>query len=623
MACCRPESDDPNEALSRDYSWCELLCKTFGRDFSALAVLIRAKTALWKYIRKGDTIPTLFTKTVQKYPHKTALVMVDGKSYTFQQVDTMSNAMANYIIEKGYQKDDVVALFMENTPQFAIFWLGLAKAGVIASLINFNLIGKSLLHCIEISKAKGLIYSSSLAHALSDIKDDIPEKLSCYCTGPCDPEIFDGIPIDLELKLAAKTTPNKPGGAKMNDILLHIYTSGTTGLPKAAIITHTRFYWGCDLIGNYVNITPDDVVYDVLPLYHSAGGILGLGLAFIFGTTIVIRKKFSASNFWEDCVRYNCTYMQYIGEICRFLLSQPRRPWDTEHKVKTMYGNGLRVQIWKEFVERFKIQNVRELYGATEGNCNIINTTNRIGAVGFCTLLAPWAYPICLIKVDPETDELVRNSRGFCIRCKPGEPGQMIGKIIKGDPTRNFDGYLANDATKDKVARDVFSKGDIAFLTGDIMVMDGLGYCYFRDRTGDTFRWRGENVSTQQVEADISSELGLVDAVVFGVEIPGSEGKAGMAAIVDNGRINMASLYEGLSKRMPIYSCPLFIRLLKSEHADMTSTFKLQKTAYRAAGYDPKKTNGDPVYNLDPKEKRYVLMTTQFYESLMAKHVKW
>lgn len=268
-----------------------------------------------------------------------------------------------------------------------------------------------------------------------------------------------------------------------------------------------------------MNILKSDVVYNPLPLYHTAGGIVGVGMALIQGCTVVLRKKFSASRFWKDCIHYECTVAQYIGELCRYLLSTPVTPEDRQHKLRMMYGNGLRPQIWTQFATRFNIPIIGEVYGATEGNSNLANTANHTGAIGFIPVVIEKFLPIQIVKVDEETGDVIRNEKGHCIRCKPGETGLLLGQVDQSNAIRAFHGYTNQEDTQKKLLHNVFKNGDLFFNSGDMVVRDILGYIYFKDRTGDTFRWKGENVATLEVEATISNIIGLKDCVVYGVEV--------------------------------------------------------------------------------------------------------
>lgn len=374
-------------------------------------------------------------------------------------------------------------------------------------------------------------------------------------------------------------------------------------------------------VNQFYGIGPSDVIYDTLPLYHTAGGILGAGQMILCGATVVIRRKFSASQFWADCVKYQCTVAQYIGEICRYLLAQPHRPEETQHRVRLMFGNGIKPHIWRQFQSRFGVPLIGEFYGATEGNCNIVNFENRVGAVGFTSRIAPWLYPVTLVKVDPVTGEPVRDSQGLCVHVQPGELGELAGKIVKGNPVREFDGYVNKKATEKKILHDVFWKGDTAFMTGDVLLMDELGYLYFHDRTGDTFRWRGENVSTNEVEAVISSQVGLRDAVVYGVNVPGLEGSAGMAAIVDeDSSLDLEALAMALQRSLPPYARPVFLRLLPT--VDTTGTFKLKKTELRKEGFDPNAITDRLLYSNPAAQGKYAPLTPAVYADICSGKIR-
>jgi solute carrier family 27 fatty acid transporter 1/4 len=373
-----------------------------------------------------------------------------------------------------------------------------------------------------------------------------------------------------------------------------------------------------------MGVKPHDRVYITMPLYHTAAGIIGIGSTILAGTTSVIRKKFSASRFWEECVEHECTVSQYIGEICRYLLAQPVKPTEKQHKIKLMFGNGLRPNIWKEFVERFQIKNICELYGATEGNANLCNFDNTIGACGFLPIISTVlpVLPMSLIKVNEETGEIIRDKNGLCIKCMPGESGEMVGKIIKNNPLKDFTGYLSEKDTRKKQIKDVFSKGDVGFSSGDILYMDEKGYIFFKDRTGDTFRWKGENVSTTEVEAIIHKIIGLKDATVYGVEIPNTDGRAGMAAIVDVDIENtLKSLNEKLKEMLPAYARPLFIRFC--HNVETTGTYKLKKAQLQKESFDPVQCGTDKVYYFETSSNSFKLLTAKSYEDIIQGRIKY
>ncbi|XP_013779255.2 long-chain fatty acid transport protein 4-like [Limulus polyphemus] len=507
---------------------------------------------------------------------------------------------------------------MENKPEYLAFWLGLSKIGVVTALINTNLRWKTLVHSITVVKSKAIIFGGSLQDAVEAIRatleeDDSEMKYYCYEEGS---EGFSPTSLNTLLQQSPPHPPTTMNEFSFSDRLLYIYTSGTTGLPKAAIIKHNRYVWLGTAIRYMLNIPDGEIYYTSLPLYHSAAGVTFACQTVVHGDTLALRKKFSASKFWEDCIKFNATVTQYIGETCRYLMAQPVRPEEKQHQVSTVIGNGLRPTLWSTFVERFQIKKVGEFYGSSEGNANIINTDNTTGAVGFISLIIPSVYPVTLIRIDEATGEPVRNRKGLCIRCKPGEPGEFVGRIIINDPVRNFDGYVNDQATNKKVINNVFSTGDSAFLSGDIMVMDKNGYIYFKDRTGDTFRWKGENVSTMEVESAISQALNLTDCVVYGVEIPGAEGRAGMAAIIDTEhKVSFDTLAQKLKKLLPTYAMPIFIRIV--DELERTGTFKLKKFNLQKEGYNLDVVK-DPLYYLDVKLGKYIPFDKATYDEICS-----
>uniref|UniRef100_A0A8C8HY75 Arachidonate--CoA ligase n=1 Tax=Oncorhynchus tshawytscha TaxID=74940 RepID=A0A8C8HY75_ONCTS len=617
-----------------------IFAKTIRRDLHAAGVLLKVKSNVNRHLKERNTLPKIFAETVRRHGDKTALIFEGtGEKWSFRQLDEYSNRVANLLLQRGFVEGDVVALFMENRSQYVGLWLGMAKIGVEAALINFNLRLEALVHCVTISNAKAVVFGSELTEAVCEVHSSMGKTVQMLCSGDWDPKCVPTGTECLEPLLDAAPThlPIRPDRC-FTDRLFYIYTSGTTGMPKAAIVVHSRYYRMAALVYYGFGMTSDDVLYDCLPLYHSAGNIVGVGQCLIHGMTVVIKKKFSASRFWDDCAKYNCTIVQYIGEICRYLLNQPVKEIEGKHKVRMALGNGLRQSIWEEFTSRFNVPQIAEFYGATECNCSLGNFDNMTGACGFNSQILPFIYPIRLVKVDEETMELIRGPDGVCIPCGPGtsllypvyvlvekskfislslgEPGQLVGRINQKDPLRRFDGYVNEGANSKKTANSVFKKGDTAYLSGDVLVMDQYGYMYFKDRTGDTFRWKGENVSTTEVEGTLSRLLDMMDVVVYGVEVPGAEGKAGMAAVADPERsTDLEKFGKDLEKALPPYARPVFLRFLKE--VNKTGTYKFQKTDMRRDGFDPSMVS-DKLYLLDPTRGRYVELHQELYSSIIS-----
>ncbi|XP_074149866.1 long-chain fatty acid transport protein 4 isoform X1 [Sminthopsis crassicaudata] len=595
-----------------------IIWKTLGRDIFAGTVLLKVKRKVRKYLQERQTVPTIFASTMKRHPDKTALIFEGTDTHwTFRQLDAYSSAVGNLLQARGLVSGDVVALFMENRNEFVGLWLGMAKLGVEAALINTNLRRDALRHCLTTSQARILIFGSELSSAVCEIYSTLDPSLSLLCSGDWDP---NSVPVGSEhleplLEKSPKNLPSQPDKG-FTDKLFYIYTSGTTGMPKAAIVVHSRYYRMAALVYYGFRMRSTDIVYDCLPLYHSAGNIVGVGQCLLHGMTVVIRKKFSASRFWDDCIKYNCTIVQYIGELCRYLLNQPPREVETQHSVRMALGNGLRQSIWTEFINRFHVPQIAEFYGATECNCSVGNFDSQVGACGFNSRIISFVYPIRLVRVNEDTMELIRDNNGVCLPCGPGEPGQLVGRIVQHDPLRRFDGYINPGANNKKIAYDVFKKGDMAYLSGDVLVMDELGYLYFRDRTGDTFRWKGENVSTTEVEGTLSRLLNMVDVAVYGVEVPGVEGRAGMAAIADpKGGCDLTEFTKALEKELPLYARPIFLRFLPELHK--TGTYKFQKTELRKEGFNPALVQ-DPLFYLDTRLCRYLPLDSKAYVRIQA-----
>lgn len=604
--------------------WC-----TLPRDISAGLRSYRAKKALNSQLKKGATVSQLFTETVEKNPHK-LFMSSDGKSFTFTEAREFSNRMANFFLQSGLSAGDEVALLMENRPEFVLIWLGLSKIGVVTALINYNLKSVSLAHCINVINTKAVIFSGSLASSLESALPHIHQKSHSIAFYHFD-EKPSGNSIeseDLQQCLERASNEEIVHRGKPEDRLLYIFTSGTTGLPKAAIVTNQRYMYCAANMFHVVNFNESDKIYLSLPLYHNSGGTLGPGSCIVYGVSCHIAPKFSASRFWTECKNYDCTVALYIGEMIRYLLAQPNRDTDTSHNVRLLYGHGARKQLWEAFRRRFQVKELREIYGSTEGNAGLINTDNTPGAIGFrptiCRMsktISKAILPMYVIKLDPETGKPMRNSRGFCIECNPGEAGELVCLIAK-EPSLRFEGYLDKEATRKKIFENVFREGEHAFATGDIVLYDQLGYVFFKDRTGDTFRWKGENVSTNEVESVMAGMIGLRDAVVYGVSVEGTEGKAGMVAILRSATESDIDLNELLAKMkaaLPTYAIPLFIRFINE--VESTTTLKYKKTNLVNEGFNPNKVK-DPLYFHDQTKKAYLPLDEELYKKIISGQIR-
>ncbi|XP_050675995.1 long-chain fatty acid transport protein 4-like [Leptidea sinapis] len=604
-----------------------IIIKTVPRDLSAVYCYIKILLLARKYTKLDYMIPDILHDVVKRHPNK-ACFLFEDEVWTFQQVEDFSLRVSAVLKAQGVKRGDIVAVMASNYPEMPSMWAGITRLGAIAPLINTNQTGNTLLHSINIAKCDYFIYGSEFDDVVQDIRKDLNPSLKVlkFTRRPLNTSNDNVRVVESEAdftSLLETTTPlpwTKSDGEGFNGKMLYIYTSGTTGLPKAAVISTLRMCFMASGVHYLGSLRKSDVIYCPMPLYHSAGGVITVGQAFIFGCTVALRTKFSASAYFPDCIKYKATAAHYIGEMCRYVLATKPSETDRQHTVRTVYGNGMRLTVWNDFVKRFGIKKVVEFYGATEGNANIVNIDNKPGAIGFISRIIPAIYPIAIIKVDEDTGEPIRNSKGLCQLAKPYEAGVFIGKIQPNHPSRAFLGYVDKEASEKKIVRNVLKHGDSAFISGDILTSDDLGYLYFRDRTGDTFRWRGENVSTTEVEATISRIANQRDAVVYGVEIPNTEGRAGMCGIVDaDDTLDLDKLALDMAKDLPKYARPVFIRIMKT--MDMTATFKIRKVDLQKEGYNPS-TIADKLYYFDPKQNKYVILGSEDYDKIVSGQIR-
>jgi fatty-acyl-CoA synthase len=568
-------------------------------------------------LRPGSlyTVGDRLEERARKGAGQTALLF-EGERWTYADWNAAANRVAWWGADQGIGRGEPVALFMENRPEFLATWAGLAKLGAVTALINTNLTGKALRHALAASKARCLVVGSECLEHFATTSGDLETPLRVWVTrdpyAAARPIPWPSGAEDLDAALAEMTTADPDAaireGLSAGDDLFYIYTSGTTGLPKAARFSHLRFFATGDAAAWAIGLRRTDVHYCTLPLYHTAGGVMQVGAALYAGATLAIRRRFSARAFWNDVREFDVTHFQYIGEICRYLLNQPPRPDDRDHRVRTIIGNGLRGDVWAPFQERFAIPKVVEFYGATEGNAPIMNLENRVGSVGRYPLKA--ISNARLIRYDLDADEPVRDARGLCVECAVDEPGELVGRIPDGAQTAQgrFEGYTSQEATDRKVLRDVFARGDAWFRSGDLLRQDQEGFFYFVDRIGDTFRWKGENVSTEEVSEAISSHAGVELANVYGVQVPGQDGRAGMAALLlaPGGSFDGAAFWRRVDDALPRYAAPLFVRILPE--MELTGTFKLRKMTLQEEGFDPARVR-DPLFFRDDEAQAYVPMS--------------
>ncbi|KAM6949888.1 long-chain fatty acid transport protein 2-like [Lycodopsis pacificus] len=580
---------------------------------------------LVKFVSRRRRRPLFFV--LDRFLEQTAsqpdkiFIAFENESYSYTYTDKRSNKTADALrAHPGYEAGDTVALFMGNEPAFMFTWLALAKLGSPVALLNHNIRTKSLLHCFNCCKAKVLIAAPELKEAVEDVLPSLKEQgvTVLLMTKHCDTPGIESFSDKVDEASDASLPRSLRSHITFKSPAVYIYTSGTTGLPKAAVVNQNRLLTALAVLSSN-GVTSSDIIYLNLPLYHTAGFIIGFIGAIETGSTIILKRKFSASQFWDDCRKYSVTVVQYIGEVMRYLCSTPKKENDKEHKVRLAIGNGIRAEIWREFLNRFGNIQVREFYASTEGNVGFVNYAGKIGAIGRVNFFHQKLFPFTLIKYDTELDEPIRDANGLCVESLKGETGLLVSKITDIAP---FVGYAQNEEqTERKRLRNVLKKGDLYFNSGDLMKIDKDNFIYFQDRVGDTFRWKGENVATNEVSDILTLSDCLKEANVYGVQVPGHEGRIGMAAVTVNegAQFDGSRIYNHVVNYLPSYARPRFIRIQNA--VEVTGTFKQMKVKLVEESFDPGRIQ-DPIYILDGKEKSYLPLTAQVYCSIVSGNIK-
>jgi fatty-acyl-CoA synthase len=580
--------------------------KAWSRALELTAPIVR---------RPNRTLPTVISELAEQFGNAPALLS-DDECLTYRALAERSTRYARWAIEQQLAKGDAVCLLMPNRPEYMAIWLGITRVGGVVALLNTNLAGPSLAHCINIAAPTHLIVAVELIDRVTAVRQDLAGAPAIWVHG-AGLDQFPRIDDDIERYPGHTLHDSERRPVTIDDRALYIYTSGTTGLSKAANVSHGRLmqwsYWFAGLM----DVCPSDRMYNCLPMHHSVGGVLATGAVLVGGGSVVIRKTFSARRFWSDIVRWDCTLFQYIGELCRYLLHTAPHRHDTDHRIRICCGNGLRPDVWSGFKERFRIPHILEFYAATEGNVSLVNVEGRPGAIGRIPPFLAHRFPATLVKYDLETDAPARDARGCCVRCAPNEVGEAIGRLLSDRPDvgSRFEGYTNEDASERKILRDVFEPGDAWFRTGDLMRKDEHGYFYFVDRIGDTFRWKGENVATSEVSEAICGFGGIKEANVYGVAIPGTDGRAGMATIVTGNGLDLTAFRAHLVDRLPEYARPVFVRV--SNDLEITATFKHTKRALVREGYDPVAI-GDAIYFNDRERQAFVRLDKSLYDRIQS-----
>jgi fatty-acyl-CoA synthase len=553
-------------------------------------------------------LPRVIEELAQSQGEAEALISATA-TLTYRALAERANRYARWALSQNLAKGETVCLMMPNRPEYMAIWLGITSVGGVVSLINTQLRGPSLAHCIDIVAPKHIVVAAELIEQFRSAALSSRPKIWSHGSRE-----FLRIDREVERFSVEPLSSVERRTVTIADRALTIYTSGTTGLPKAANVSHRRLMQWSFWFAGLIDAGPNDRMYDCLPMYHSIGGVVATGALLVSGGSVVIREKFSASEFWDDVVTWDCTLFQYIGELCRYLVNAPEHPRERKHRLRLCCGNGLRADVWDKFQSRFEIPRILEFYAATEGNVSLYNVESKVGAVGRVPSFLAHRFPLALVKFDTAKGEPARDADGRCTRCETNEAGEAIGKIVKaGGAGGEFEGYTSAAETERKILRDVFEEGDAWYRTGDLMRMDAGGFFYFVDRIGETYRWKGENIAASEVAAALTAFPGIAEASVYGVTVPGTEGAAGMAVLVPDGTLDLPELRKHLACRLPAYARPLFLRV--KDRIDATGTFKHNKTALARDGFDLTVVS-DPIYFDDSAQDAYVPLDAALYERI-------
>jgi citronellyl-CoA synthetase len=555
------------------------------------------------------SIGEVFLKTVRKFPNSTCIYYLD-KSWTYDEFNNWVNRLANQFLKLGFKKGDVAAVLIENRPEILAISMALAKIGGVAALINTAQKHKPLIHSLHLAKPKLVLIGAELIENYIEVKKEVDFTNEIVYIIPNENIPFTKVKgikeFDIKSASFSMREPIVHYKIQSRDANLYIYTSGTTGLPKASVISHGRWIKGYSAFGlTSLRLNEKDILYVPLPFFHATAMIVCWTSVIAGGAAIVIKNKFSITDFWKDISFYKATGFGYVGEMCKYLLNTPVHTLEKDNSLTKMIGNGLRPDIWNDFKSRFDVEQIAEFYASSEGNIAFFNVFNVDGTMGFSIT----SYAI--VEYDIINDCVVRDKNGFMKKVPANGTGLLLGEINKRYP---FDGYTENSKTEKSIVRNVFQKGDTWFNTGDLVRDMGFFHTQFVDRLGDTFRWKGENVSTVEVEGIINQYSGIAESIVYGVEIPETNGRAGMVKIIvdaSTSKINLKDFYQYLSAELPSYAVPLFIRI--ADAAETTSTFKHKKHTLKEEAYDIHKVDENVFALID---KKYIRITKKIFQEI-------
>ena len=581
-----------------------------GENAIAGRAWLRALETTARATREPEYIlPRAASVWARKYGNATAIVS-DHERFTFRELEARMNQYSRWALHNGVARGETIGLMMGNRPEYFAIWLGLTQVGAIVALISPDLPAPALAHALKVAGARRLITTAAYADHCASAIASLDEPVEIWGHG-------DGAWDQPRIDLAVRGCSSDPlaGGERPKisqaDRALRIFTSGTTGLPKAAEVSHRRLVVWTHWFAGLAGLSQSDRLYNCLPMHHSIGGVVAIGAPLVFGGSVAIAERFSARGFWDDVKRWECTAFQYIGELCRYLVAAPARPEERTHSLRVAIGNGLSEDVWPVLLDRVGPLRIFEFYASTEGNVWLYNVEGKVGSIGRVPRYLAHRDHIALARFDHDSQSPARGSDGFCLRCSDGEIGEALGRISE-DPSAQFEGYSEPSETENKILRDVFKTGDAWMRTGDLLCRDASGFYSFVERIGDTFRWKGENVATSEVAGVLRACPSVLEAIVYGVTLPGADGRAGMALLRVDERFSLDALAP-LLEALPVYARPLFLRI--ASRVETTETFKPKRRAYVDEGFDPVAIT-DPLYVFDRHRRTYVSLDAKLYQAI-------
>jgi fatty-acyl-CoA synthase len=554
-------------------------------------------------------LPRAVAEWAGKYGDATALVS-NRERFSFRALEARMNQYSRWALGAGVKSGESIALIMGNRPEYFAIWLGLTQVGAVVALISPDLRAPAIAHALKVTQALRAISAAECAEVCSTAIALLGEEIEIWTHG-------DGLSDARQIDLAVSTQSGLPLAqgerrhVTLADRALRIFTSGTTGLPKAAEVSHYRLVGWTHWFAGLAGLGPTDRLYNCLPMHHSVGGVVAIGAPLVFGGSVAISERFSARGFWDDITRWGCTAFQYIGELCRYLVAAPIHPEEKAHRLRIAIGNGLSQEAWRAILDRLGPIRILEFYASTEGNVWLYNVEGRIGSIGRAPPYLALRDSIVLVHFDHETQMPAHGPDGFCRRCADEEIGEALGRIAE-DPGARFEGYSESVETEKKILRNVFKAGDAWMRTGDLMRRDADGFHTFVDRIGDTYRWKGENVATLEVSAALRACPGVTETFVYGVAVPGADGRAGMALLKINDQFDLGALVRRL-EILPGYARPLFLRV--ALQIETTETFKPKRRLYVEQGFDPARVE-DPLYVFDREQRTYIPLDAERFAAI-------